>query len=35
MQAYNIWLENVTTEEKAELLSIKDNANEIKERFEL
>ncbi len=33
MEEYKLWLENVTADEKAELLSIENDENEIKERF--
>ena len=34
-KTYQEWLNNVSADEKKELLAIKDNENEIKERFAL
>ena len=34
-KTYQEWLNNVSADEKKELLAIKDNENEIKERFDL
>jgi phosphoglucomutase len=35
MQAYKLWLDKVSADEKSELLAIENNISEIKERFEM